>query len=244
MRKGIYILPNLLTMTGMFFGFNSIVNSIRGDYTDAAWAILIAAVFDGLDGWVARMTKTTSRFGVELDSLSDLVSFGLAPSLLFYNWALIPYGRYGWVGAFLFAACGALRLARFNVQMAGSEKKWFTGLPIPGAAGMVATFVIFHRTVIGDRPAEKLVILVMIYVLAFLMISTVKFHSLKELNTKDRRPFWMLLVALVMLASIAVNPPVMMFVFNAAYIVWALAEYVLTFGKRRDKIKPEQRAAQ
>ncbi len=243
MRKGIYILPNLLTVTGMFFGFNSVINSIRGEFKDAAWAILIAAVFDALDGWVARMTKSSSRFGVELDSLSDLVSFGIAPALLFYIWALEPFHRLGWVGAFLFVACGALRLARFNVQMVGSEKKYFTGLPIPGAAGVIATFVIFHEDVFGGAPDKNVVLLVMVYSLALLMISTIRFHSIKELNVKDRRPFWMLLVALVILVSIALNPPVMLFVFSIGYVAWAIVEYVLTFSKRRVKIKTDPRAA-
>jgi len=237
LRKGIYILPNLLTMTGMFLGFNAIVAAVNGRFKTAAWAILFAGVFDALDGWVARMTKTTSRFGVELDSLSDLVSFGVAPAVLMYAWALKPFGRWGWVGAFLFAACGALRLARFNVQMGGSEKRYFTGLPIPGGAGVASSSVIFYTDVLGGRPERSYLALVMVYVLAVLMISTIRFHSLKELNVSDRRPFWMLLVALVILAAAALNPPVMLFVFSLAYVLWALVEYVLTFRRRRVKIR-------
>lgn len=237
MRKGIYILPNLLTLTGMFFGFFSIVASVNGSYEKAAWYILYAAVFDMMDGWVARMTKTTSRFGLELDSLSDLVSFGVAPALMMYIWALKPYGRWGAVGAFLFAACGALRLARFNVQMAGSEKKYFTGLPIPGGAGLLATYVIFHHEVIGSYAGENYLILVMVYVTALLMISTMRFHSVKELNIKDRRPFWILPVALILLAAVALHPPVVLFVIAVSYVIWAIIEYILTFNKRRVKIK-------
>lgn len=239
MRKGIYILPNLLTLTGMFFGFFSIVASVNGSYEKAAWYILYAAVFDMMDGWVARMTRTTSRFGLELDSLSDLVSFGVAPALMMYIWALKPYGRWGAVGAFLFAACGALRLARFNVQMAGSEKKYFTGLPIPGGAGLLATYVIFHHEVIGSYPGESYLILVMVYVTALLMISTIRFHSVKELNIKDRRPFWILPVALIILAAVALHPPVVLFVMAVSYVVWAIIEYILTFNKRRAKIKAQ-----
>jgi len=154
-----------------------------------------------------------------------------------YIWALKPFGRVGWLVAFLFAACGGLRLARFNVQMVGSEKKYFTGLPIPGGAGVVATFVIFYTDVIGGRPEYDYVPLLMTFVLAALMISTIKFHSLKELNVRDRRPFWMLLVALVILVSVAMHPPVMLFVFSVLYVSWALIEYVLTFRRRRAKIK-------
>ncbi|MGA2192076.1 MAG: CDP-diacylglycerol--serine O-phosphatidyltransferase [Nitrospirota bacterium] len=237
MRKGIYILPNLLTIGGMFFGFYSIVASIKGDFERAAFAILTATVFDALDGWVARLTKSTSRFGLELDSLSDLVSFGVAPAVMFYIWALVPFKRWGWVGAFLFVVCGALRLARFNVQMVGSEKKWFTGLPIPGGAAVLATFVIFYLDNIGDAPDSNILILVMIYIVALLMISTIKFHSIKELNVRDRRPFWMLLVAVIILVAIALNPPVVLFVISISYVGWALIEYVLTFKKRKAKIR-------
>lgn len=237
MRKGIYILPNLLTLTGMFFGFFSVVASIKGDFERAAWAILIAAIFDMMDGWVARLTRSTSRFGLELDSLSDLVSFGVAPAVLIYIWALAPFGRWGWVGAFLFVACGALRLARFNVQMVGSEKKYFTGLPIPGGAGLIATFAIFHLDNVGDFPPTNLGTLLMVYATAFLMISTIKFHSVKELNIKDRRPFWILPVAVIVLGAVALNPPVLLFGIAVSYVVWALVEYVLTFHKRRAKIR-------
>jgi len=237
LRKGIYILPNLLTIGGMFFGFYSIVASIKGDFERAAFAILTATVFDALDGWVARLTKSTSRFGLELDSLSDLVSFGVAPAVMFYIWALVPFKRWGWVGAFLFVVCGALRLARFNVQMVGSEKKWFTGLPIPGGAAVLATFVIFYLDNIGDAPDSNILILVMIYIVALLMISTIKFHSIKELNVRDRRPFWMLLVAVIILVAIALNPPVVLFVISISYVGWALIEYVLTFKKRKAKIR-------
>ena len=244
MRKGIYILPNLLTMSGMFFGFFSIVASIKGDFERAAWAILIAAIFDAMDGWVARLTKTTSRFGVELDSLSDLVSFGVAPALLFYIWALVPFGRLGWVGAFLFAACGALRLARFNVQMVGSEKKHFTGLPIPGGAAVLATTVIFFRDVIAPYPeGRNWLFLVMTYVVGLLMISTIKFHSLKELNVHNRRPFWMLLVAVVLIVAVALHPPIVLFSISIGYLVWAILEFLLTFKKRRAKIRTDRPSA-
>ncbi|MEW6586929.1 MAG: CDP-diacylglycerol--serine O-phosphatidyltransferase, partial [Nitrospirota bacterium] len=147
MRKGIYILPNTLTLCGMFLGFYSILASIKGLYLHASWAILLAGIFDGLDGWVARLTHSTTRFGIELDSLSDLVAFGVAPAVLLYKWALMPFGRVGWAAAFFFVACGALRLARYNVQMGSTESKAFTGMPIPGAAGLLATLVIFYTEI-------------------------------------------------------------------------------------------------
>src|SRR5471030_2470512 len=140
-KMPVYILPNLLTTGNMFFGFYSMIQSLSGNFTMAAYAIIWAAVFDTLDGRVARLTRSTSKFGMEYDSLSDLVSFGVAPAILLYQWALKPFDRLGWLACFLFLACGALRLARFNVQVASIEKKYFQGLPIPMAAGIVATSV-------------------------------------------------------------------------------------------------------
>ena len=154
MKKGIYILPNGLTLCGMFFGFYSILSAIKGNYVHAAWAIMIADVFDGLDGWVARLTHSTTRFGIELDSLSDLVAFGVAPAVMIYKWSIAPFGRIGIAAAFLFAACGALRLARYNVQMGSTESKAFTGMPIPGAASVLASLVIFYYE-FWDRSARE-----------------------------------------------------------------------------------------
>ena len=138
MRKGIYIIPNLITTTALFLGFSSIILSFQGDFKTAAWAILLAGIFDMLDGKVARLTNTTSKFGIEYDSLSDLISFGVAPGLLAFTWAFQPFGKSGWVAAFLYVVCAALRLARFNVQSETVEKQKFKGLPSPGAAGMIA----------------------------------------------------------------------------------------------------------
>src|SRR5512140_2150148 len=178
MRKGIYILPNLFTTGSLFAGFYGIVSGINSDYRTAAIWILVSAVFDGLDGKVARATGTTSKFGVEYDSLADLVAFGVAPGLLMYFWALKPFGRLGWLAAFLFVACGALRLARFNVQVETVESKRFVGLPIPAAASMVSATVLFFIHM-GWSSFKKPAILVLIYLLAFLMVSSVKYYSFK-----------------------------------------------------------------
>src|SRR4051794_37499885 len=195
MRK-IYIVPNFVTTVNMFCGFYSIVASIHKDFTMAAWAILAASVFDALDGRVARLAKATSQFGVEYDSLSDLISFGAAPAILLYQWALEPFNRLGWLAAFLFMACGALRLARFNVNSASLPKAYFQGLPIPGAAGTVATFVIFNDTVhIGDSLQN--IVLVLTFGLASLMVSTIQFPSFKEFNWKSRASFGYLLVGVL-----------------------------------------------
>src|SRR5436190_13776896 len=149
-RRGIYLLPNIITTASLFCGFVSIVSSIKGDHVQAAWMILLAGVFDGLDGRVARLTRTHSDFGVEYDSLCDLASFGLAPAILVYTWTLYHFKQFGWAAAFLFFACGALRLARFNVQMDDVEKKHFQGLPIPLAAYVLSSYVIFHHRWKGD----------------------------------------------------------------------------------------------
>ena len=155
LRRGVYLLPNLLTTGGLFAGFYSIVATMNGNYLVAGWFVLIAAVFDGLDGKVARMTNTTSKFGVEYDSLADLVAFGVAPGLMMYAWALKPFGKLGWLAAFLYVVCGALRLARFNVQITTVESKRFVGLPIPAAAGMAASLVIFFHHMGGSGTSTK-----------------------------------------------------------------------------------------
>ena len=157
MRKGIYILPNLLTLTSMFLGFYSIVRSFNADYELAAWAIMAAAIFDVLDGWVARITHTATRFGIEIDSLSDVISFGVAPGILVYTWTLESFGKIGWLGSFFLVACAALRLARFNVQMGGAEKKHFTGLPTPAAALVIATTVVAYEEVSRILSSSELI---------------------------------------------------------------------------------------
>lgn len=234
MRK-IYIVPNIVTTANMFCGFYSAISSINGDYVGAAWAILAAAVFDALDGRVARLAKATSQFGVEYDSLSDLISFGLAPALLLHQWALAPFGRLGWLAAFLFLACGALRLARFNVTSATLPKAFFQGLPIPGAAGMVATFIIFHNTMgwpaegPSDRSGRQLVALVLTFGLASLMVSTIKFPSFKELNWRSRASFGYLLIGVLVMILIAARPEVTLFLLGLTYVGLSLAWNLVRF---------------
>ena len=187
LKRGVYILPNFLTSMGLFCGFFSIISTLQGDYLRAAWAIVIAGVFDGLDGRIARMTNTTSKFGVEYDSLADLVAFGVAPALLSYAWVLDQYGRLGWLAAFLYVACGAVRLARFNVMTDIVKSSHFQGLPIPGAAGMVSTTVIFcfHFNFVDKVPLSMIFVL-LIFFLAFLMVSSIKFSSFKGLDLKAK----------------------------------------------------------
>jgi CDP-diacylglycerol--serine O-phosphatidyltransferase len=239
MRK-IYIVPNFVTTANMFSGFYSMIASIQGDYVTAAWAIMAAAVFDMLDGRVARLAKATSEFGVQYDSLSDLVSFGVAPSILLFQWALQPFGRLGWAAAFLFCACGALRLARFNVNSGALPKGYFQGLPIPMGAGMVATFIIFCQTLGWAVEDAKTAVLVLTFGLASLMVSTIKFPSFKELNWRSRASFGYLLVGVLAMIIVAIKPEVTLFLVLSSYVSISLLwnAYRVLAGKPVGAYKP------
>lgn len=216
MRK-IYIVPNLITTANLFCGFYAITEAIQFEYVSAAWSILAAAVFDALDGRVARLAKATSKFGVEYDSLSDLVSFGIAPGILLYQWAFAPYGRLGVLAAFLFATCGALRLARFNVTTASLPKGFFLGLPIPGAATAVATLVIAHDA-FGEFTLPSLGVVAWSVFLSLLMVSTLRFPSFKELNWKSRATFVYLMIGVLIMVLMAVRPDLTLFFVISTYI--------------------------
>lgn len=221
MRK-IYIVPNFVTTANMFCGFYSTVASIHGDFTPAAWAIVAASVFDMLDGRIARLAHATSKFGVEYDSLSDLISFGMAPAILLYQWSLQPFGRLGWAAAFLFVACGALRLARFNVTTEILPKGVFQGLPIPMGAGIPATFYIFADSM-GWSVANEYFILLMTFVMAGLMVSTIPFPSFKEFNWRSKASFGYLLALVIVMVLIVIKPEVALFAILAGYIIFSLA---------------------
>ncbi len=219
MKRGIFILPSLLTLTSIFFSFFGIVSAINGDYVLAAALILVAGFFDGVDGKVARLTKTTTRFGLELDSLADVISFGVAPAILLYMWALAPYGRIGWVTCFVFVACGALRLARFNVQTGYIDPKRFNGLPIPAAAVMVGTTVLFCHKVGLDPANFRIPVLILAYLLSFFMVSAVKFHAFKDLTLVKQKPFSSTVAFVLLLALIATSPFVVPFFLSAGYVI-------------------------
>lgn len=192
-----------------------------------------STVFDALDGWVARLTHTATKFGIEFDSLSDLIAFGMAPAILIYMWALRPFGRIGWLGAFLFVVCGALRLARYNVQRGSSEAKYFTGLPIPGAAIVVASLVVFYHELWGGLISKNHLIILLTYILAFLMVSTIKYHGIKEIDLRRRKPFSLLVIIVLILVVIVIHPPIMLFVFSMIYVVWGLLEGAISLQKKR-----------
>jgi CDP-diacylglycerol--serine O-phosphatidyltransferase len=220
-RRRTYIWPNLLTTANLFSGFFGIVNSINGNFELAAIAIFASCVFDILDGKVARLTGGTSRFGVEYDSLADLVAFGVGPALLMYLMALKPYGRIGWLVAFVFVACGALRLARFNVQVETTSKKYFVGLPIPGGASMIAASVLFlsHWSVAVTGFPVSPGLLVMTFVLGFCMISTMPYNSFKDIEFIMARPSFVMFGVVVLVTVVAVTPAFMLFSLLALYTV-------------------------
>ena len=217
--RGIYILPNLFTTMNIFCGFYAVIAAVNGDTNAAAIAILVAAIFDALDGKIARATHTTSRFGVEYDSLADLISFGLAPGLMIYLWALKPLGRLGWLAAFLFMVCGALRLARFNTQVDSVKSDHFVGLPIPAAAGMLAATVLLHHRLGIGTSANKILILMLIYILSFLMVSSIKFHSFKKPELFKKMNFNYLVAAVLIMIFIAAQPAIALFSIGLVYIM-------------------------
>jgi len=200
LRKGVYLLPNLLTSAGLFSGFYSIICTLNGGkwYWYAAVMILLAQLCDALDGRIARLTRSTSSFGIQYDSLADLVAFGVAPGILVYQWALRPWGRWGWLAASLYVTCGALRLARFNVQIASVEKRYFVGLPIPAAADVIAATLLLHYRLYhwlgGEGETGKhITMLLLIFAVAALMVSEIRYYSFKEIRFHHRHPFPVLL---------------------------------------------------
>jgi len=241
--KAVYILPNMLTTASLFLGFMGIVWSMAGDFEACALAILGSAVFDALDGRVARMTNSTSEFGVQFDSLADLVAFGVSPAVLVYTWQLSHYGRLGLMASFLLVACGALRLARFNVQAKVADKRFFTGLPIPAAACTLATLVLFvpfvPQGVVNSMLAPAL--LVLVYLVSFLMVSTVRFASFKELGFLRAHSFGTMVVAILLFVLIATKPRALGFLIFLSYIVSGLGYTLFVLSRRGAKLsKPQE----
>jgi len=219
LRRGIYLLPNIFTSLNLFCGFYAIIASVNGKFVAAAVSIVIAGLFDNLDGKIARATNTTSKFGVEYDSLADLISFGLAPGLMMYLWALKPLGRIGWLAAFLFMTCGALRLARFNTQVGSISSNHFVGLPIPAGAGMNAVTVLIYHKFGFNGQASPVLILIMLYVLSFLMVSSIKYISFKKFELFRKMNFNVLVASILILIFIAAQPSIALFLFGVAYVI-------------------------
>lgn len=244
-RKGVYILPNLFTAGSLFCGFFSLVRTLQEDFYAAAILILVAGFLDGIDGKIARYTNTSTRFGLEFDSLADVISFGVAPGILVYAWALEPFGRLGWLAAFLYVVCGAMRLGRFNIQVTNVESRYFSGLPIPAAAGLIATVILVYYN-LGDTGISKhLPILIITYILAFLMVSTIKYYSFKDLELIRRKPFHWLVIAILVIIVVAYEPE---YTLCTLFVVYALSgpcvSFILFRRRRLSKpLLPEERTA-
>jgi CDP-diacylglycerol--serine O-phosphatidyltransferase len=213
-----YPLPCMFTLASLFCGFYSMIYAVKGEFYIAAVAILVAAIFDALDGRVARMTRTTSQFGVELDSLCDMVSFGVAPGFLAYYWALQPYGRYGWLAGFLYVATTSLRLARFNSQNVKSGNKDFVGLPCPAAAAMIVTSVMFCNELGITGEVKHISLLLLVYLLSYLMVSTHRYLSFKSPNQSRFRTFQVLVGMLLLAVLVVAEPNIMLFALFLIYI--------------------------
>ena len=231
-RRGVYLLPSMLTMANMFCGYACIVYAMRGEFATAAPFIGFAIVLDMLDGRVARLTGTTSEFGVEFDSLADVISFGVAPAILAFTWGLEPLGRVGWAAGFLFVAAAAVRLARFNIQAATQDKKYFAGLPSPAAAAVPAATVFFYPAGL-DEPTYALAGLAMVIVPALLMVSTIRFRSFKTFDLQLRRSYTVLLLVALGIALLAAQPQLFLLVLAYLYLASAFIGMAWTRVRRR-----------
>lgn len=242
-RGTICLVPSMLTTISLFSGFYAIISAINGTFFHAAAALIVAAIFDGLDGRVARMTGTTSLFGKEYDSLCDLVAFGVAPAIIAYQWTLVNYGRYGWLAAFLYVATTALRLARFNIQDTSSNKD-FTGLPCPAAAVTIATTVLFCMFMGIDAGSMGLVILALLYCLSYLMVSSVQYLSFKSPETSRTRKFQVLVTMVLLIMVIATQPEVTLFAIASIYVFSgpfiALYRLVMKNSNKENDVKHER----
>lgn len=233
-RKGVFLLPNLFTTIAMFAGFYAIISAMKGNFANAGFAIIAAQLMDGFDGRVARMTNTTSAFGVQYDSLSDMVSFGLAPALVIFSWGLGPLGKLGWAVAFFFAACAALRLARFNTQVETVDKRFFVGLASPPSAAVLATIVwSWHDTVPSKEVSVLLAILTV--VLGLLMVSNVRYTSFKDLNMRGRVPFVVMLAALIIFVVVVVDPPRVLLLMACLYALSGPLMWLFSYRKQRSQ---------
>lgn len=233
----VFVLPNLFTTANLFLGFFSIISAIRGAWSDAALGVVLAALSDGLDGRIARMTHTESAFGEEYDSMSDLVSFGVAPAVLMYQWALAPYGRLGWLATFLYLACAAMRLARFNVLKQSAEKRYFQGCPSPIAACTTAAAVIFYQEM-GFTAWKDMYILIVMFVLGTAMVSTIRYRSFKDLKFKSQQSFGVLIAIVSACVLFSTTPEKFLFPLFVFYVGLGFLAEGSRFLRRRFRWVP------
>lgn len=228
-RKGIYILPNLFTLAALFGGFYAIIMAINGRFDLAAIGVFCAMVLDSLDGRVARMTNTQSAFGEQMDSLSDMVSFGAAPALIAYVWALQGLGRWGWIAAFVYCACAALRLARFNVNTAVVDKRYFQGLPSPAAAALMAGFIWLMTDLKIDRADVAWPMFALALYSGLTMVTNVPFYSFKDLHMKKSVPFVFIVLIALGIAIVNIDPPIIIF---GIFVAYGLSGYVIYIWRK------------
>ena len=217
-KRGIHILPSLFTTGNVFCGFYAFVAVLNEQFYFAAWAIVAGMIFDGLDGRIARLTKTTSAFGEQYDSLADIITFGMAPAFLAYSWVLKPFGRLGWMAAFLFLLCAALRLARFNVTKPEIRSEHFVGLPSPASAVVIASIVIAFEDLFATRMNPFIMVMV-VYALAFLMVSNIKYPAFKRFDFKKRVVFSRFLFVILFIYVLATIPRVALFILGVTYAI-------------------------
>jgi CDP-diacylglycerol---serine O-phosphatidyltransferase len=237
-HKGVYLLPNLFTTGALFCGFFAIISGMKGNFEAAGFAIILAQLLDGFDGRVARMTNTTSAFGVQYDSLSDMVSFGLAPALVIFSWGLEPLGKIGWAAAFLFVACAALRLARFNTQVAVVDNKFFVGLASPPAAAILASTVWLWHDVVPPFEVSILVALATVCI-GLLMVSSISYTSFKGVNLRGRVPFVVMLAALLIFTVVIVDPPSVLLAMACVYCASGPAFWAYRMVKAKKQVGSE-----
>ena len=237
-RRGVFLLPSLMTVGNLFCGYACVVYATRGDFDTAAILIGIAMVLDALDGFLARLTNSSSAFGVELDSLADVVSFGLAPAILAFTWGLWPLGRLGWAAGFVYVTAAAMRLARFNIQTGGTtDKRYFVGLASPSAASVIAATVYIYPWGLQD-PRLAVLALPMVLVPGFLMVSTIRFRSIKSIDVGWRRSYLALFLAALTIALIAAHPRIALVVMAYTYMLWGVVMFLFSRLRRKAPTPP------
>jgi CDP-diacylglycerol--serine O-phosphatidyltransferase len=253
-RRGIYLLPNLFTTAALFSGFYAVIAAIAGHYVDAAMAVFIAGILDALDGRIARLTNTTSAFGVQYDSLSDMCSFGIAPALVMYTWSLVTlkefgplWGKVGWTAAFIYAACAALRLARFNTQVGMADKRFFQGLASPAAAGLLMSFLWASSELNMDGKTVQFVTPFLTILAGGLMVSRVRYFSFKAGPKSDKVPFYWIPLVMLVLVALYLDPAIVLLCIASLYVIsgplltlWGMRDLR---GKRDVRVEEQREAA-
>ena len=227
LRRGVYLLPSLMTLGNLFCGYACVIYAMRGDYAIAAPFIGIAMVLDTLDGRIARLTGTTSEFGLQFDSLADIISFGIAPAILTFSWGMTSLGNWGWAAGFVYVTAAAMRLARFNIQAGSVDKRYFVGMPSPAAATVPASTIFAYPSGLQE-PIGAIPVLALVLIPAFLMVSTIRFRSFKTFDLQARRSYTVLLVIALLIAFVSAHPALALVTLSYGYLLSAFVEMVAT----------------